>query len=126
MPACIYILPNCNHYIKYTWMVRCSCRITVLLLFLKASTIENSLKFALISTWAKPREPRRDEQRPNKCMSESLLPRTKDAPAPAAELSRARLEAGGHGGTNLCPENCSWDSASVRVRLKCPHRNSHA
>lgn len=92
-------------------MVRRSGRITVLLLFLKASIIEKRLKSALISTWAKPTEPRRARQRPDKCRGESVLPRARTvAPAPAARLSRAHPEAGGHSGTNLLPEDCSCGS----------------
>ena len=107
-------------------MVRCSCRIIVLLLFLKASITENRLKFPLTSTWAKPTEANRARQRPNKCMSESILPRTRDTPASAAQLSKAQLEAGDHGGIKPLPENCSCDLTCVRVRLKCSHRHSRA
>lgn len=106
----IQILPNCNHHLKYMWMARCSCSIIVLLLFLKASVIQKRLTFAPISTWAESTKPNRAKQRSNKCMSKFILPRIRDAPASAAQLSRAQLEARDHSGINPLRNNCNCDS----------------
>lgn len=67
------------------WL-RCSCRIAVLLLFLKASLIENRLKFAPGANPWSPSEPDRGQ-------TSSWVSPSHPGPSSTAQFSRALLEA---------------------------------
>lgn len=85
MAALKPILPNYHHLIKYAWIVRCSCRITVLLLFLKVLLRIGSdfqVEPKQVQGWVHPAQ-------------------TMGTPASAVQLSRAQLEAWDQGSTSL-------------------------